>query len=67
MGNMALGSETGVGTMAKGTGTVTAIDKASGKITLNHGLIAEADGPQWTMAFVLARGIPSNHQRKSPY
>jgi Cu(I)/Ag(I) efflux system protein CusF len=39
------------GAMATGTGTVTAIDKASGKITLDHGPIAEAGWPAMTMAF----------------
>lgn len=37
--------------MAKGTGTVKAIDKAAGKITLNHGPIPEASLPAMTMAF----------------
>lgn len=36
---------------AKGTGTVTAIDKAAGTITLDHGPIAEANWPAMTMAF----------------
>lgn len=37
--------------MAKGTGTVTAIDKAGGNITLNHGPIAEAGWPAMEMEF----------------
>jgi Cu/Ag efflux protein CusF len=37
--------------MAKGTGTVTAVDKSAGTITLDHGPIAEADWPAMTMAF----------------
>jgi len=37
--------------MGKGTGTVTAIDKAAGKITLNHGPIPEVGWPAMTMAF----------------
>lgn len=41
-------------TMAKGTGTVTAIDKAAGKITLDHGPIAEAGWPAMKMAFKAA-------------
>ncbi len=36
---------------AKGTGTVTAIDKAAGPVTLDHGPIAEAGWPAMTMAF----------------
>jgi Cu(I)/Ag(I) efflux system periplasmic protein CusF len=37
--------------MGKGTGTVTAIDKAAGKITLEHGPIPEVGWPAMTMAF----------------
>ena len=37
--------------MAKGKGTVTAIDKSAGSITLDHGPIPEADWPSMTMAF----------------
>ena len=37
--------------MAKGAGTVTAIDKTAGTITLNHGPMAEAKWPAMTMAF----------------
>ena len=37
--------------MAKGAGTVTAIDKTAGTITLDHGPIAEAKWPAMTMAF----------------
>ena len=37
--------------MAKGTGTVTAIDKTAGTITLDHGPIAEAKWPAMTMEF----------------
>lgn len=37
--------------MAKGTGTVTAIDKAAGTITLNHRPIPEVNWPAMTMAF----------------
>jgi Cu(I)/Ag(I) efflux system periplasmic protein CusF len=38
-------------TQAKGTGTVTAIDSAAGKITLDHGPIAELQWPAMTMVF----------------
>ena len=37
--------------MGKGTGTVTAIDKTAGTITLDHGPIAEAKWPAMTMEF----------------
>lgn len=37
--------------MAKGTGTVTAVDMAEGKITLDHAPIPEANWPAMTMAF----------------
>ena len=37
--------------MAKGTGTVTAIDKAKGSITIDHAPIPEANWPAMTMAF----------------
>lgn len=37
--------------MAKGSGTVKAIDPASGTITLAHGPIPEANWPAMTMAF----------------
>lgn len=37
--------------MAKGNGTVTAIDPAAGKITLNHGAIAELEWPAMKMGF----------------
>src|SRR3546814_11313398 len=38
-------------THPKGTGTVTAIDTAAGKITFGHGPIAELQWPAMTMAF----------------
>lgn len=47
-GNMAMPADTKMG---KGTGTVTAIDKAAGKITLDHGPIPEVGWPAMTMAF----------------
>lgn len=50
MGNMAMPVEGGV-QMAKGTGTVTAIDKAAGTITLDHSPIAQIDWPAMKMAF----------------
>ncbi|MFZ5669003.1 MAG: copper-binding protein [Pseudomonadota bacterium] len=40
--------------MATGSGTVTAIDKAAGTITLDHGPIAEVGWPAMTMAFEVA-------------
>lgn len=47
--------------MAKGTGTVTAIDPAAGTITLDHQPIPEAGWPAMTMAFnakpVIVEGI----------
>jgi Cu(I)/Ag(I) efflux system protein CusF len=48
MGNMAMPVDTKMG---KGAGTVTAIDKVAGKITLNHGPIPEVGWPAMTMAF----------------
>lgn len=48
MGNMAMPADAKMG---KGTGTVTAIDKAAGKITLAHGPIPEVGWPAMTMAF----------------
>lgn len=38
-------------TMAKGTGTVTAIDKTAGAVTIDHGPIAEANWPAMEMEF----------------
>lgn len=40
--------------MAKGTGTVTAIDAKAGTITLDHGPIPEANWPAMTMGFKAA-------------
>ena len=48
MDNMAMPADTKMG---KGTGTVTAIDKAAGKITLDHGPIPAVGWPAMTMAF----------------
>lgn len=44
-------------TAAKGSGTVKAIDKAAGTITLDHGPIAEANWPAMTMAFKAAPAL----------
>ena len=50
MGNMNMPAQ-GAAKMAKGNGTVTAIDKAAGTVTLDHGPIPEANWPAMTMAF----------------
>jgi Cu/Ag efflux protein CusF len=57
MGNMAMAPSAASAIKAKGHGTVTAIDKAAGTITLNHGPIPEAKWPAMTMAFKAAPGI----------
>jgi len=54
MGNMAMFP---TAKMAKGTGKVTAVDKAAGTITLDHGPIAEANWPAMTMAFKAAPAL----------
>lgn len=48
MGNMAMSADTKRG---KGTGIVTAIDKAAGKVTLDHAPIPAVGWPAMTMAF----------------
>ena len=48
MGEMAMSTEA---KMAKGSGTVTAIDTATGKITLDHGPIASLEWPAMKMGF----------------
>jgi Cu(I)/Ag(I) efflux system periplasmic protein CusF len=48
MGEMAMPAEA---KMAKGSGMVTAIDAAAGKITLDHGPIAELEWPAMKMGF----------------
>ena len=48
MGSMAMPADA---KMAKGTGTVTAIDSASGKITLEHDAIPAVEWPAMTMGF----------------
>ncbi|WP_292625529.1 copper-binding protein [Novosphingobium sp. 17-62-19] len=58
MGNMAMPAAT----TAKGSGTVKAIDKAAGTITLDHGPIAEANWPAMTMAFKAAPALLDNIQ-----
>ena len=48
MDDMAMSAETKV---AKGSGTVAAVDMATGKITLDHGPIAELEWPAMKMGF----------------
>ncbi|MCW3837268.1 copper-binding protein [Sphingomonas canadensis] len=48
MGNMAMPADA---KMAKSIGTVTAIDKTAGKITLDHQAIPEVNWPAMTMTF----------------
>lgn len=46
------GMDMAAGTMmAKGSGTITAVDAAQGTVTIDHGPIAEAGWPAMTMAF----------------
>jgi len=54
MGNIAMAPGA---KMAKGTGKVTAVDKAAGTVTLDHGPIAEANWPAMTMAFKAAPAL----------
>lgn len=49
--NMSSMSMSSAEKMAKGSGYVTAIDVSNGKITLNHGPIAELSWPAMNMAF----------------
>jgi Cu/Ag efflux protein CusF len=49
-GAMTMPAETRV-MMVKGTGTVTAIDRANGSVTLDHEPIPEANWPAMIMAF----------------
>ncbi len=53
MGNMAMP----MAKTAHATGTVKAIDKAAGTVTLEHGPIAEANWPAMTMAFKAAPAL----------
>lgn len=48
MGSMSTTAET---KLARGAGTVTAIDKSAAKITINHGPIAELQWPAMKMGF----------------
>ncbi|MEG8219334.1 copper-binding protein [Sphingomonas sp. HH69] len=57
MGNMAMAPAASTAIKAKGHGTVTAIDKTAGMITLDHGAIPEAKWPAMTMAFKAAPAI----------
>jgi len=57
MGNMAMAPASAAPIMAKGHGTVTAIDKTAGTITLDHGPIPEAKWPAMTMAFKASPAI----------
>lgn len=57
MGNVAMAPAESTAIKAKGHGTVTAIDKAAGTITLDHGPIPEAKWPAMTMAFKAAPAI----------
>lgn len=57
MGNMAMAPAATAPIMAKGHGTVTAVDKTAGTITLDHGPIPEAKWPAMTMAFKAAPAI----------
>lgn len=57
MGNMAMAPSATSAIKAKGHGTVTAIDKTAGTITLNHGPIPEAKWPAMTMTFKAAPAI----------
>ncbi|MDP3852405.1 copper-binding protein [Phenylobacterium sp.] len=50
-GDMSKMDMSGAATMAKGKGTVTAIDKKAGTVTLDHEPIPEANWPAMTMAF----------------
>jgi Cu(I)/Ag(I) efflux system periplasmic protein CusF len=59
MSNMAMAPAVTAPIMAKGHGTVTAIDKTAGTITLDHGPIPEAKWPAMTMAFKASPAIVS--------
>lgn len=45
------------GVSGRGTGTVTAIDKSSGKVTIDHGPILEAKWGAMTMGFEAEPGM----------
>lgn len=57
MGNMTMTPPATSAIKAKGHGTVTAIDKTAGTITLNHGPIPEAKWPAMTMTFKAAPAV----------
>jgi Cu(I)/Ag(I) efflux system protein CusF len=57
MGDMAMAPAATAAIKAKGNGTITALDKAAGTITLNHGSIPEAKWPAMTMAFKAAPAV----------
>ena len=46
--------------MAKGSGTVTAIDKGTGKITIDHGPIADLQWPAMKMGFATNQELLSS-------
>ena len=46
--------------MAKGSGTVTAIDKGAGKITIDHGPIADLHWPAMKMGFATNQELLSS-------
>ncbi|MCF8504119.1 MAG: copper-binding protein [Caulobacter sp.] len=50
-GGMMPGMDMAGAMMARGTGTVTALDKTAGTITLDHGPIAEVKWPAMEMEF----------------
>ena len=55
--NMAGMNMAGDAKMAKGAGTVKAVDAAAGTITLDHGPIQEANWPAMTMTFKAAPDV----------
>lgn len=54
MGGMAMPADA---KMARGAGTVTAVDVAAGTVTIEHGPIPEANWPAMTMAFKTAPDV----------
>ena len=50
-GDTMAGMDMAGATMANGTGTVTAVDKTAGAVTIDHGPIAEANWPAMEMEF----------------
>lgn len=45
------------GKTGKGTGTITAVDPAAGKITIEHAAIPDVEWPAMTMAFTAAPAV----------